>query len=34
VQEIFQLVGLDRILVARPEADHRVGAFQMQESAA
>jgi anti-anti-sigma regulatory factor len=34
VREILQIVGLDRILVARPEAGCLVGDLQLQESAA
>jgi len=34
VQEILELVGLDRILVARPEAGRPAGDLQLQESAA
>ena len=34
VREILQIVGLDRILIARPEADFPARAMQLQESAA
>jgi len=34
VREILQIVGLDRILIARPDVDCPVGDLQMQESAA
>lgn len=34
VREILQIVGLDRILVAQPEPEPRVGRMQLQESAA
>ncbi len=34
VREILELVGLDKILVAHPEADCGVGNMQLQESAA
>jgi len=34
VREILELVGLDRILMPRPEAESSFGNMQMQETAA
>lgn len=34
VREIFELVGLDRILVSQPEAEHTLDNMRLQESAA